>query len=448
VVEVASKDELDERLKGLRSGQYAIVAFSAPWCGPCKEYIPEFRKTAESSGGRFLFILVENEEIDWMKECGVTGVPTVRIFDHLKRAVTVDKNEPFDGILELSLSVEAVFELGRSKLEAGDKEGLKLILKAAGSAPSLAMSKDLKAFVRAFDDKDLLTSVLGARGIVALRERLDIFPSMDEGAMLVTKAEEYLNNMEESYGELEYSEMSYEINRDEKVILEHLERAIELFPKNISAHLLKFDTLQRLGRHKEALAGSERVIELNEDDYMGYYLKSLALTGLEEYPMAIVYTRRALDKQPADKAHISHLHQVIGNAKRHMGDMNGAKKSFLTAIDNDPMALDYMNLAGVLVVPDFVQFGARTFKEAGAEANAVWAFNFGKIGLGPKLGAGYAHDTVYAGQTFDLTGGAAVFYKGNDLLIGADAGIGRSFSLVEDERHSPAINGWFYDYGV
>ncbi|MBI4124707.1 MAG: hypothetical protein HY609_04530 [Deltaproteobacteria bacterium] len=79
VVKVADEKGLKAQLGRLRTGQYAIITFSAEWCGPCKEYKPVFDRLAREGGGQHLWLITENEEL--ADAWGVHRYPTVVIAD-------------------------------------------------------------------------------------------------------------------------------------------------------------------------------------------------------------------------------------------------------------------------------------------------------------------------------------------------------------------------------
>ncbi|MFH0800479.1 MAG: thioredoxin family protein [Pseudomonadota bacterium] len=89
VVEVATPGELKGQTKRLHPGQYAIITFSADWCGPCKVYAPDFDRMAREGGGQHLFLRTENEEL--AKAWGVQSFPTVVIIDASGQRRVVDE---------------------------------------------------------------------------------------------------------------------------------------------------------------------------------------------------------------------------------------------------------------------------------------------------------------------------------------------------------------------
>lgn len=58
-----------------------IIAFSAPWCGPCKVLAPVLEKLAEEAEGKYKVFAVDvDEEDELVKQFGVRSVPMVVVF--------------------------------------------------------------------------------------------------------------------------------------------------------------------------------------------------------------------------------------------------------------------------------------------------------------------------------------------------------------------------------
>jgi len=96
VISVGSRSVFNKELEKMKPGDLAVVKISAPWCGPCKEYAPHFKQLARENEGRVLFITIpDGDKPEW--EDLVKGFPTVLIFDHRGRHVTVDdRNYPLE----------------------------------------------------------------------------------------------------------------------------------------------------------------------------------------------------------------------------------------------------------------------------------------------------------------------------------------------------------------
>lgn len=65
----------------LESEKITIVDFWAPWCGPCKMFIPIFEK-AESKyeNIKFCKFNVDLDEEDISREYGIMSIPSILIF--------------------------------------------------------------------------------------------------------------------------------------------------------------------------------------------------------------------------------------------------------------------------------------------------------------------------------------------------------------------------------
>jgi thiol-disulfide isomerase/thioredoxin len=98
--------ELRQAIESLRPGQYAVVLFSAEWCGWCKEYEPHFEEMALEAGGRYLFLETTREEAtdeynaEMADESGrIDGFPKVVIFDRDGNAhIVSNRMDPFEEI--------------------------------------------------------------------------------------------------------------------------------------------------------------------------------------------------------------------------------------------------------------------------------------------------------------------------------------------------------------
>lgn len=73
-----------EELKSkIESGESVIVAFTAPWCGPCKMYKPTFQKLSESVETPMYIMDVEKDG-DYAVKLGIRAVPTTKAFNNSK----------------------------------------------------------------------------------------------------------------------------------------------------------------------------------------------------------------------------------------------------------------------------------------------------------------------------------------------------------------------------
>lgn len=91
-----------------------VVEFYAPWCGHCKQLVPEYQKAAQALKGVVKVGAVNaDEHRDIGGQYGVRGFPTIKIFG-------LDKNKPedFNGQRNAQGIVDAGMKVARDKVNA------------------------------------------------------------------------------------------------------------------------------------------------------------------------------------------------------------------------------------------------------------------------------------------------------------------------------------------
>lgn len=105
-VVVLVPDEFDSFVK---SHQYVLVQFHAPWCGHCANLAPEYAKAATVLKERDVVLAKVDavEHVDFAADEGVKGYPTLYFYaDGVKKPYTGGRSR-FD-FFELSIGVEGM----------------------------------------------------------------------------------------------------------------------------------------------------------------------------------------------------------------------------------------------------------------------------------------------------------------------------------------------------
>ncbi len=72
-----------------------VVDYWAPWCGPCRMVAPELAKVAARSGGRFLVVKVNTDQLpDLGERFGIRSIPTLALFTGGREAGRISGARP------------------------------------------------------------------------------------------------------------------------------------------------------------------------------------------------------------------------------------------------------------------------------------------------------------------------------------------------------------------
>jgi thiol-disulfide isomerase/thioredoxin len=95
VYEVSVPQTLKSHLSRLKRDDVAVIFVSAPWCEPCKQYVPQFEDIAKSSDGRALFLYIPDGHDEKWKSLEIHSFPAVILVDsHGNKARTWSLRDP------------------------------------------------------------------------------------------------------------------------------------------------------------------------------------------------------------------------------------------------------------------------------------------------------------------------------------------------------------------
>jgi len=76
-----------------------LVDFWAPWCGPCRTVGPELEKLAKQKAGSLLVAKLNTDAVpDVASRFGITGIPTMILFQHGREAKRLSGAMPANAI--------------------------------------------------------------------------------------------------------------------------------------------------------------------------------------------------------------------------------------------------------------------------------------------------------------------------------------------------------------
>jgi thioredoxin 1 len=97
--EIKSLREYNEAIQG----QYVLIKFGAPWCGPCKLIEPELKKLSKAGYTVYTLNIDDNNVYQPAVDLGIMSVPTTVVFNE---GIDVARTGGFKTLQELTNFVE------------------------------------------------------------------------------------------------------------------------------------------------------------------------------------------------------------------------------------------------------------------------------------------------------------------------------------------------------
>lgn len=74
---------ITDDMNAVKSSGKAIVAFTANWCGPCKQLKPHFAKAAVQDNKTDYFVIdIDNIDNKYLEEYSIKGIPALFVMNN------------------------------------------------------------------------------------------------------------------------------------------------------------------------------------------------------------------------------------------------------------------------------------------------------------------------------------------------------------------------------
>lgn len=333
ITRVDTRESLEKALQKVRRpGEFAVVYFSASWCGACKSYSPQFQKIAEASPGNVQFVQMhtDSRELEWMDKYDVHSLPSVVLVDHLGRHVKVnDRLRPLSELDRIALSDGATLHWARQHVAATmihqRWKALRVLATLAKRNPQLMRKNDLPALRTLVDKGDLL----GMQSILVLvmsqptlfedpqRTRREV-----EGALVRRRNASWL---------LRLSILNHRMKRYAQA-LSVLKEILTHDPNFVKAHLMRLTVNLAIRDFASALVDAQAVVALDPTHARAWGEMALIYLQLERLADAERAARRALQIDPSELT----AHRVLANSLAKRGQAEEALQHSVQGLKFNP----------------------------------------------------------------------------------------------------------------
>jgi len=232
-----------------------------------------------------------------------------------------------------------------------------------------------------------------------------------------------------------------------------LDRALQLYPKNLRALKHRALAKMELGLNQEALKDFETVLKLDPKDKFALYHRGLINCELKKYEQCIRDLTNARGVKNANRAFmlgkVAMMHAAMGRFAPAMEKLKAAKAiegRYGTAVK----AMRYLRAVPELSLGQQALYRPSRGGAGGARTGlgATWyLYNFNKrLTLGAVLSVGYAGNTGH--HAIDLSAGAALIAEFKNIKLHTTVEAGYNFGIHGDPLAAANKAGGLFRYGM